>query len=235
MACPPHEMPRPLVQPGLRAITTSVSPGQSQKMPSAEQFASSARTSPAKSSRRSPNRCVSPGPRSLRDRRSWVAAGSYRLSRFAWRRAPVARVPARCFSVLGERRVRAAAASAPAAAPIRLALGAVACPPGPRPCLAARAAASRSARSSAAACRARTATRRLTRDKTSSNASAFMRARVFSWLRLAAPALAGNGGAGASAVLADVFVAGAPDPGLQLDGRVLVKRGELVPLGLGDQ
>ena len=45
------------VQPGLRAITTSVSPGQSQKIPSAERFASSARTSPAKSSRRSPNRC----------------------------------------------------------------------------------------------------------------------------------------------------------------------------------
>ncbi len=57
VACPPQEMPPPLVQPGLRAITTSVSPGQSQKMPSAERFASSARTSPAKSSRRSPNRC----------------------------------------------------------------------------------------------------------------------------------------------------------------------------------
>jgi hypothetical protein len=46
-----------LGQPGLRAITTSVSPGQSQKIPSAERFASSARTSLAKSSRRSPNRC----------------------------------------------------------------------------------------------------------------------------------------------------------------------------------
>jgi hypothetical protein len=46
-----------LVQPGLRADTTSVSPGQSQKMPLAERFASSARTSLAKSSRRSPNRC----------------------------------------------------------------------------------------------------------------------------------------------------------------------------------
>ncbi len=42
---------------GLRAITTSVSPGQSQKIPSGERLASSARTSPAKSSRRSPNRC----------------------------------------------------------------------------------------------------------------------------------------------------------------------------------
>jgi hypothetical protein len=31
------------------------------------------------------------------------------------------------------------------------------------------------------------------------------------------------------------LAAGAPDPGFQLDGRVLVKRGELVPLGLGDQ
>jgi hypothetical protein len=41
--------------------------------------------------------------------------------------------------------------------------------------------------------------------------------------------------AGAPAVLADVFVAGPPDPGFQLDGRLLVKRGELVPLGLGDQ
>ena len=46
-----------IAQPGLRATTTSVSPGQSQKMPSAERFASSARTSAAKSSRRSPNRC----------------------------------------------------------------------------------------------------------------------------------------------------------------------------------
>jgi transcriptional regulator with XRE-family HTH domain len=45
------------VQDGLRAITTSVSPGQSQNIPSAERFASSARTSPVKSSRRSPNRC----------------------------------------------------------------------------------------------------------------------------------------------------------------------------------
>ncbi|HEU5389652.1 MAG TPA: hypothetical protein VFV73_27515 [Streptosporangiaceae bacterium] len=36
-------------------MTTSVSPGQSQKTPSAERSASSARTSAAKSSRRSPN------------------------------------------------------------------------------------------------------------------------------------------------------------------------------------
>lgn len=34
-----------VIQLGLRAITTSVSPGQSQKMPSAERSASSARTS----------------------------------------------------------------------------------------------------------------------------------------------------------------------------------------------
>jgi hypothetical protein len=53
----PRAVPPPFVQPGLRAITTSVSPGQSQKIPSAERFASSARTSVAKSSRRSPNRC----------------------------------------------------------------------------------------------------------------------------------------------------------------------------------
>jgi hypothetical protein len=42
----------------LRAIITSVSPGQSQKIPSAERLASNARTSAAKSSRRSPNRCA---------------------------------------------------------------------------------------------------------------------------------------------------------------------------------
>jgi len=57
VACPPQGAPPPLVQPGLRAITTSVSPGQSQKMPSADRFARSARTSPAKPPRRSPNRC----------------------------------------------------------------------------------------------------------------------------------------------------------------------------------
>ena len=57
VACPPQEGPLPLGQLGLRATTTSVSPGQSQKMPSAEWFASRARTSPAKSSRRLPNRC----------------------------------------------------------------------------------------------------------------------------------------------------------------------------------
>src|SRR5712692_6819030 len=56
-ACPPREVPPSPVQPGLRAIITSVSPGQSQKIPSAERLARSARTSPAKSSRRSPNRC----------------------------------------------------------------------------------------------------------------------------------------------------------------------------------
>src|SRR5215471_13361269 len=53
---PPQKVLLSPVQPGLRAITTSVSPGQSQKIPSAERFASSSRTSPAKSSRRSPNR-----------------------------------------------------------------------------------------------------------------------------------------------------------------------------------
>jgi CubicO group peptidase (beta-lactamase class C family) len=53
----PAEVPPVPVQPGLRAIITAVSPGQSQKMPFAERFASSPRTSPAKSSRRSPNRC----------------------------------------------------------------------------------------------------------------------------------------------------------------------------------
>src|ERR1019366_2711021 len=58
-------VPPSRVQPGLRAIITSVSPGQSQKIPSAERLASSARTSPAKSSRRSPNRC---GAEDERDR-----------------------------------------------------------------------------------------------------------------------------------------------------------------------
>jgi hypothetical protein len=54
---PPREVPPSPVQPGLRASITSVSPGQSQKIPSAERLASRARTSLAKSSRRSPNRC----------------------------------------------------------------------------------------------------------------------------------------------------------------------------------
>ena len=36
---------------------TSVSPGQSQNTPSGDRDASSSRTSPAKSSARSPNRC----------------------------------------------------------------------------------------------------------------------------------------------------------------------------------
>src|SRR5262249_58581437 len=51
----------------------------------------------------------------------------------------------------------------------------------------------------------------------------------------AAPAVLGHGGAGGPAVLADVLVPGAPDPGFELDGRVLVQRGELGPPGLGDQ
>jgi hypothetical protein len=45
----------------------------------------------------------------------------------------------------------------------------------------------------------------------------------------------GHPGAGRPTVLADVLVACAPDPGFQVDRRVLVKRGELSPLGLGHQ
>jgi hypothetical protein len=44
-------------QLGLRASITSVSPGQSQKMPSGDRDLNSVRTSLAKSSTRSPNRC----------------------------------------------------------------------------------------------------------------------------------------------------------------------------------
>ena len=44
-------------QPGLRARITFVSPGQSQKTPSGDRDLSNCRTSPAKSSTRSPNRC----------------------------------------------------------------------------------------------------------------------------------------------------------------------------------
>src|SRR6478672_8345633 len=55
------------------------------------------------------------------------------------------------------------------------------------------------------------------------------------WPRLAPPAVLGHGGAGGPAVLADVLVPGTPDPGFQLDGRVLIKRGELGPPRLGDQ
>jgi hypothetical protein len=51
--------------------------------------------------------------------------------------------------------------------------------------------------------------------------------------RLTAPALFSHTSAGAPAVLADVFVAGSPDPGFELDGRVLVELGELSRLGLG--
>ena len=104
---------------------------------------------------------------------------SHLLSRFACRRAPEARVLARRFSVLGERRARSPVGSPVTEGPIRPAVGSTARAPGTWPCLAALAAASRSARRAAAACRARVATRRLTRARASSNASAFMAARVF--------------------------------------------------------
>ena len=57
--CAEGRLSRPFcrLQRGLRASTTSVSPGQSQKTPSGERAASSSRTSRAKSSARSPNRC----------------------------------------------------------------------------------------------------------------------------------------------------------------------------------
>jgi hypothetical protein len=42
-------------------------------------------------------------------------------------------------------------------------------------------------------------------------------------------------GTGAPAVLADVLVTRAPDPAFEVDRRVLVKRGQLGPLGLGHQ
>jgi hypothetical protein len=54
----PRKVLRPFLdQCGLRPTTTSVSPGQSQKTPSGDRFASRDRTSRAKSSRRSPKRC----------------------------------------------------------------------------------------------------------------------------------------------------------------------------------
>jgi len=45
----------------------------------------------------------------------------------------------------------------------------------------------------------------------------------------------GDRDGGAAPVLADVLVPRAPDPALELDGRVLVERGELGRLGLGHQ
>jgi len=44
----------------------------------------------------------------------------HRLSRFACRRAPVARVPARCFSLAGERRARSPVGSPVTVRPFRL-------------------------------------------------------------------------------------------------------------------
>jgi glutaminase len=51
----------------------------------------------------------------------------------------------------------------------------------------------------------------------------------------AARAVFGHPGTGRPAVLADVLVARAPDPGFQVDRRVLVQLGELGPLGLAHQ
>jgi len=45
----------------------------------------------------------------------------------------------------------------------------------------------------------------------------------------------GHTGTGVPAILGDVLVACAPDPGFEVDCRVLVKRGERGPLGLGRQ
>ena len=117
----------------------------------------------------------------------FLGARAHRLSRLACRRAPVARVLARRFAKAGERSARSPVGSAVTAGPLGPAAGVAPRAPGAWPCLAALAAAIRSARSCAADCRASTATRRLTRAKLSSNASAFMDARVFSGRALPRP------------------------------------------------
>src|SRR5215831_15169564 len=109
-----------------------------------------------------------------------LSARAHRLSRLACRRAPAARVLARRFAMTGERSARSPVGSPVTAGALGLAAGAASRALGAWPCLAALTAASRSARSSAADWRAKAATRRLTRDKASSNASAFNAARVFS-------------------------------------------------------
>lgn len=62
-----------------------------------------------------------------------------------------------------------------------------------------------------------------------------MRARVFCGRALPRPPLSATAALAPRRYWLTYFVAGPPDPGFQLDDRVLVKRGELVPLGLGDQ
>jgi hypothetical protein len=111
------------VQSGLRAITTSVSPGQSQKILSAQRFASSARTSPAKSSRRSPNRCGAEDERLssfwhgamagapcrseiLLHQRLDLIVGERRQPRVWWPRPPCHRVGDECQRAAGLQHVR---------------------------------------------------------------------------------------------------------------------------------
>ncbi len=108
----------------------------------------------------------------IRHRPAGTPAGRHRLSRFACRRSPKARVPARFFSEAGERRARSPVGSGVTAGPFLAGPAAARRVAGPRPCLPALAAAIRSARSLAADCRASTATRRLARDKASSKSSA---------------------------------------------------------------
>jgi hypothetical protein len=149
-------------------------------------------------------------------------------------RARAAQVLARRICVSGERGARSAGVSAVTGISVRLARGARPGAPGPRPCFAARAAASRSAQPRGGL------------PGQDRHPPAHPGQRLLERLglhggvlvlrpRLAARAVLGDPGAGAPPVLADVLVPRAPDPALELDGRVLVQRGELRWLGLGHQ
>jgi hypothetical protein len=62
-----------------------------------------------------------------------------------------------------------------------------------------------------------------------------MAARVFSGPCLAAPAMLSHCGGRGPAVLTDVLVPRPPDLGFELDGRILIQRGQLRPPGLANQ
>ena len=164
-----------------------------------------------------------------------LPVGVHRLSRFACRRSPRARVPARRFSLAGVRKARPPTGSAVPVGSLRLALGAPPCAPGRWPCFAALAASSRSARSAAAELPGQH------RHPAAHPGQGFFERLGLQGSSLvfrscfAPPTLVDHPGTSAPAVLADVFVPRAPDPGFELDGCVFVERGEFGRLGLGHQ